>query len=334
MDEQTRRSSTWAARCGSARTRPSSRPGSIVREAYGEEVVYERHRHRYEVNNRYRQPLEEARPGLLGHARPTAGSSSSSSSRRIDAPVLRRDPGPPGVQEPAGPAAPVVRGVRRGGTRRAEGRAPRLPIDAEPVPASRWPVPVSGARAASRSSAPTRRRRRRVPRDRRARDRGPDGETFTRVVVRHPGAVVVVPWMPTATRSLLVRQFRAAIGSELLEVPAGKRDVDGEAPEGTARARARGGDRVPAGPAGEAGRVLQHARVLRRVHVPVRRARPRGRWRAAADQPRGGGDDDRADRARRRRRSHRARASSSTPRPSSGSCWPAATWPGSTRDCA
>jgi CTP synthase len=34
-------------------------PGSVTRDAYGEEVVYERHRHRYEVNNRYRQALEE-----------------------------------------------------------------------------------------------------------------------------------------------------------------------------------------------------------------------------------------------------------------------------------
>ena len=35
-------------------------PGSMVHAAYGEEVVYERHRHRYEVNNRYRARLEEA----------------------------------------------------------------------------------------------------------------------------------------------------------------------------------------------------------------------------------------------------------------------------------
>lgn len=34
--------------------------GSLVRELYGEEVVYERHRHRWEVNNKYRQPLEDA----------------------------------------------------------------------------------------------------------------------------------------------------------------------------------------------------------------------------------------------------------------------------------
>ncbi len=34
--------------------------GSIVREVYGDEVVSERHRHRYEVNNAYRPRLEEA----------------------------------------------------------------------------------------------------------------------------------------------------------------------------------------------------------------------------------------------------------------------------------
>ncbi len=37
--------------------------GSRIREIYGEPVIQERHRHRYEVSNRYRQSLEEA--GLL-----------------------------------------------------------------------------------------------------------------------------------------------------------------------------------------------------------------------------------------------------------------------------
>jgi CTP synthase len=37
------------------------KPGTRTRAAYGDEpVVYERHRHRFEVNNRYRQRLEEA----------------------------------------------------------------------------------------------------------------------------------------------------------------------------------------------------------------------------------------------------------------------------------
>jgi CTP synthase len=34
--------------------------GTRVRDAYGEAVVYERHRHRYEVNNHYRPKLVEA----------------------------------------------------------------------------------------------------------------------------------------------------------------------------------------------------------------------------------------------------------------------------------
>ena len=34
--------------------------GSIAHEAYQDQVVYERHRHRYEVNNQYRTELEAA----------------------------------------------------------------------------------------------------------------------------------------------------------------------------------------------------------------------------------------------------------------------------------
>jgi ADP-ribose diphosphatase len=64
---------------------------------------------------------------------------------------------------------------------------------------------------------------------------GPDGERLTRYVVRHQGAVVVVPVDATGEGALLVRQYRVAIDGDLLEVPAGKRDVEGEAPEETAR---------------------------------------------------------------------------------------------------
>ena len=34
-------------------------PGTRASEAYGEELVHERHRHRFEFNNQYRKPLEE-----------------------------------------------------------------------------------------------------------------------------------------------------------------------------------------------------------------------------------------------------------------------------------
>jgi CTP synthase len=40
--------------------------GSLVRELYGKSVVSERHRHRYEVNNAYREPLEAAGLRLSG----------------------------------------------------------------------------------------------------------------------------------------------------------------------------------------------------------------------------------------------------------------------------
>jgi ADP-ribose pyrophosphatase len=61
------------------------------------------------------------------------------------------------------------------------------------------------------------------------------GERLIRHVVRHPGAVMVVPVLDDREHVLMVRQFRAAAGRELLEIPAGKRDVPGEPPEDTAR---------------------------------------------------------------------------------------------------
>jgi 8-oxo-dGTP pyrophosphatase MutT (NUDIX family) len=62
---------------------------------------------------------------------------------------------------------------------------------------------------------------------------GPAGDRFERDIVHHPGAVVVVPLVDDTT-VLLVRQFRAAAGQEILELPAGKRDVAGEPTEVTA----------------------------------------------------------------------------------------------------
>ena len=65
---------------------------------------------------------------------------------------------------------------------------------------------------------------------------GPGGETFQRDVVHHPGAVSVVAVDGDAGdyTVILVRQYRAAVEKEVLEVVAGKRDVDGEPIEVTA----------------------------------------------------------------------------------------------------
>ncbi len=56
----------------------------------------------------------------------------------------------------------------------------------------------------------------------------PDGSTFTREVVRHPGAVSVVPVLDDGETVVCVRQYRAALDELLLEIPAGKLDVAGE----------------------------------------------------------------------------------------------------------
>jgi 8-oxo-dGTP pyrophosphatase MutT (NUDIX family) len=63
----------------------------------------------------------------------------------------------------------------------------------------------------------------------------PDGTQFERDIVHHPGAVSVVPVIEQGDAVLLVRQYRAAVDAALLEIPAGKRDVEGEPPEQTAR---------------------------------------------------------------------------------------------------
>ncbi len=74
--------------------------GTLAREAYGSELVYERHRHRYEFNNAFRGRLEDA--GLVD-LRPLAGRAlgrdGGASARR--SPLVCRHAGPPGVQEPS-----------------------------------------------------------------------------------------------------------------------------------------------------------------------------------------------------------------------------------------
>jgi ADP-ribose pyrophosphatase len=52
-------------------------------------------------------------------------------------------------------------------------------------------------------------------------------------VIRHPGAVGVV--VLAGDDVVLVRQFREPLKASLLEIPAGVRDVEGEAAEETAR---------------------------------------------------------------------------------------------------
>ncbi|MBN1966488.1 MAG: NUDIX hydrolase [Anaerolineae bacterium] len=57
----------------------------------------------------------------------------------------------------------------------------------------------------------------------------PDGHVVEREVIRHPGAVAMVP-LHANGRVTFVRQFRLAAGRELLEIPAGTMEP-GETPE-------------------------------------------------------------------------------------------------------
>ena len=60
----------------------------------------------------------------------------------------------------------------------------------------------------------------------------PDGKTTWFDVVIHPGAVTLVP-IDSKGRVLFVRQYRHAVGKELLELPAGTLNI-GEGPEACA----------------------------------------------------------------------------------------------------
>ena len=109
------------------------RPGSTVARAYGSEIVYERHRHRYEVNPRYRSRLEAV--GL-------ACSGTSPDDRLVEFVELAGHPFWVGTQahpefksRPDHPH-PLFRELVGAALARAEGRAPRL-LDLARVPQAR-----------------------------------------------------------------------------------------------------------------------------------------------------------------------------------------------------
>ena len=78
---------------------------SRVATAYGEAVVSERHRHRYELSTQWKPRLEAAGLRLQ---RPLARSPAGRVHRARRSPVLGRHAGPSRVQEPPGPPAPAV----------------------------------------------------------------------------------------------------------------------------------------------------------------------------------------------------------------------------------
>jgi ADP-ribose pyrophosphatase len=74
--------------------------------------------------------------------------------------------------------------------------------------------------------------------DRVRRPDDPGGETFRRLVLEHPGAVVVLA-VDDDGQVCLLRQYRHPAGKQFVELPAGLLDVAGEEPEVTARRELR-----------------------------------------------------------------------------------------------
>jgi CTP synthase len=99
--------------------------GTRVAEAYGEEVVYERHRHRYEVNNRFRARLEEA--GMVC-------SGTSPDGRLVEFVELASHPffvatqAHPEFKSRPDKPHPLFAAFVRAALDRAEGRRPKLPL--------------------------------------------------------------------------------------------------------------------------------------------------------------------------------------------------------------
>ncbi len=261
---------TWAAPCGSARTRRGSPRARIVAEAYGSTEISERHRHRYEVNNAYRDQLTKAGLRISG---------TSPDGRLVEFVELDRELHPFFVATQAHPELksrptrphPLFAAFVRAAVAYSRGR-----------PASGRPGRRDGA-----AGRPQRRRRdgdvgvvsavehRYEVRSREVRYRGrifevvteevsmPGGGTAARDLVRHVGAVAVVA-LDDAGQVVLIRQYRQPVGRRLWELPAGLTDVAGEDPADDGDARAGRGGRPHRRPAGRAGRPAQLAGVHRR----------------------------------------------------------------------
>ena len=164
--------------------------------------------------------------------------------RRIPArhaPIHRRYPGAPRVEEPAHPAAPAVRRVCRGGHRLQGGRTAAR---GDPRAAPNGKHRDSARAAATRARGPwlstfSRRRhpkpctRERFSRCAATRSGCRAAKSSSREVVEHFGAVAVVA-IDDDGNIPMVYQYRHAFGRRLWELPAGLLDVRGEAAHLTA----------------------------------------------------------------------------------------------------
>ena len=251
------------------------KPGTLVAQAYGLDKVEERHRHRYEVNNRYREQLEAA--GLVF-------SGTSPDSTLVEFVELPREVHPYYVATQAHPELrsrptrphPLFSGLVQAALDRQ--RETRLPVEADlrPVERSRtgrrmsrphpdlpgeladpatladsphaWPVSTSTEGFSNGYL--------RVDIDTIV---DPGASEHARVVVQPHGAVGVLA-IDDADRVLLVEQYRHPVRHRMLEIPAGTLDVEGEDPLAAADPRAGRGGRPRRRRLGSGARAVRDAR--------------------------------------------------------------------------
>ena len=102
------------------------KPGSKVHAAYGEQVVSERHRHRYEFNARYRTRMEE---GGLSCSGTSPDNRLVEFVELVDHPFWVGTQAHPEFKSRPDRAHPLFRELIGAALARAEGRNPRLPVE-------------------------------------------------------------------------------------------------------------------------------------------------------------------------------------------------------------
>ena len=218
-------------------------PGSQVAAIYGSEIVSERHRHRYEVNPKYRDRLvaaglccSGASPDarlvefieLPGHPYWIATQAHPEFKSRPDRPhpLFRGRSEPPSTARTSAPRG-FTTSTMSPPDPEAQSRGFELYDPASPG-LDKGAFRLIGERSrykGERLSVVV------------GTFVGPDGFTFEREIVRTFDAVCVVPLESDRGHVLLVRQYRGPVDQALLELPAGKLDVEGEPPELCAGAR-------------------------------------------------------------------------------------------------
>ena len=137
-----------------------------------------------------------------------------------------------------------------------------------------------------------------------------DGQEAIREVVEHNGGVAVVPYIDGSV--VLVRQYRVALGKDMLEVPAGKLEGD-EEPEHRGRGFGVGVDCNTAGGRWRPGRGPVGLAVAlgwaRCDALPLFRPEPRARERQRPDRASHGVGSQRSDRCKSEHGATRGRSS-------------------------